>query len=191
MCMGGAKKENVGQKKIMCKKESERIEKKRQIIVITENGEMRMELVKKLCTAMLLLCLSLVVMVGTAYADDCDLEPGFIVFEKLQPDQRGSVQLVESKDSKVLSNVRINAYSLEYDQQTYTFEAVRPSEPPSEPMPLLVSNVAVPGLRYGPVPQVKDLVVFKEGGAFTSFTVSAIDNFKNYFVLTGICADSK
>ena len=185
MCMGGAKKENVGQKKIMCKKESERIEKKRQIIVITENGEMRMELVKKLCTAMLLLCLSLVVMVGTAYADDCDLEPRFIVFEKLQPDQRGYVQLVESKDSKVLSNVRIDAYSREDNQQTYSFEAVRPSEP----MP--VSNVAVPGLRSGPAPQVKDLVVFEEGGAFTSFTVSTIDNFENYFVLTGICADSK
>ena len=77
---------------------------------------MRMELVKKLCTAMLLLCLSLVVMVGTAYADDCDLEPGFIVFEKLQPDQRGYVQLVESKDSKVPSNVRINAYSFEKNQ---------------------------------------------------------------------------
>lgn len=185
MCMGGAKKENVGQKKIMCKKESERIEKKRQIIVITENGEMIMALVKKLCTAMLLLCLSLVVMVGTAYADDCDLNPRFIRFEKLQPNQRGYVQLVESKDSKVLSNVRIDAYSLENDMQTYSFEAVNPSEP----MP--VSNVRVEGLRTSPAPQVKDLVVFEEGGAFTSFTVSATDNFENYFVLSAICADSK
>jgi hypothetical protein len=186
--MGGAKKENVGQKKIMCKKESERIEKKRQIIVITENGEMIMALVKKLCTAMLLLCLSLVVMVGTAYADDCDLNPRFIRFEKLQPNQpnqRVYVQLVESKDSKVLSNVRIDAYSLENDMQTYSFQAVNPSEP----MP--VSNVQVEGLRSSPAPQVKDLVVFEEGGAFTSFTVSAIDNFENYFVLSAICADSK
>ena len=103
-----------------------------------------MELVKKLCTAMLLLCLSLVVMLGTAYADDCDLEPSAIIPLRMQLNENGVyVQLVKSKDSKVPSNVRIEtAINLEPNQETFSFEAVG----------LPVTNVLVSG-RQGPPPQ--------------------------------------
>ena len=140
-----------------------------------------MELVKKLCTAMLLLCLSLVVMVGTAYADDCDLEPSAIIPSRMQLNENGVyVQLVKSKDSKVPSNVRIEtAINLEPNQETFSFEAVG----------LPVTNVLVSG-RQGPPPQEEDLEVFPgEGGRFTSFTVSAAKNSSTYLSLIGICAD--
>lgn len=88
---------------------------------------MRMEVVKKVCTAMLVFCLSLVVMVGTAdAAERCAMEPSHIWFK----DAENVTTNVVSVDDKPVQSLylRFNSYEKGDHQVKFKIRADKPDE---------------------------------------------------------------
>lgn len=88
---------------------------------------MRMEVVKKVCTAMLVFCLSLVVMVGTAdAAERCAMEPSHIWFK----DAENVTTNVVSVDDKPVQSLylRFNSYERGDHQVKFKIRADKPDE---------------------------------------------------------------
>ena len=86
-----------------------------------------MEVVKKVCTAMLVFCLSLVVMVGTAdAAERCAMEPSHIWFK----DAENVTTNVVSVDDKPVQSLylRFNSYEKGVHQVEFKIRADKPDE---------------------------------------------------------------
>ena len=86
-----------------------------------------MEVVKKVCTAMLVFCLSLVVMVGTAdAAERCAMEPSHIWFK----DAENVTTNVVSVDDKPVQSLylRFNSYEKGDHQVQFKIRADKPDE---------------------------------------------------------------
>lgn len=86
-----------------------------------------MEVVKKVCTAMLVFCLSLVVMVGTAdAAERCAMEPSHIWFK----DAENVTTNVVSVDDKPVQSLylRFNSYEKGDHQVKFKIRADKPDE---------------------------------------------------------------
>ena len=86
-----------------------------------------MEVVKKVCTAMLVFCLSLVVMVGTAdAAERCAMEPSHIWFK----DAENVTTNVVSVDDKPVQSLylRFNSYERGDHQVKFKIRADKPDE---------------------------------------------------------------
>ena len=97
---------------------------------------MRMEVVKKVCTAMLVFCLSLVVMVGTAdAAERCAMEPSHIWFKDAEnvttnKDAENVTTNVVSVDDKPVQSLylRFNSYERGDHQVKFKIRADKPDE---------------------------------------------------------------
>ena len=86
-----------------------------------------MEVVEKVCTAMLVFCLSLVVMVGTAdAAERCAMEPSHIWFK----DAENVTTNVVSVDDKPVQSLylRFNSYERGDHQVKFKIRADKPDE---------------------------------------------------------------
>ena len=99
-----------------------------------------MEVVKKVCTAMLVFCLSLVVMVGTAdAAERCAMEPSHIWFK----DAKNVTNVVSVDDKPVQSlYLRFNSYERGDHQVKFKIRADKPDE--------RLEKVTVLGGKYEP-----------------------------------------
>ena len=96
-----------------------------------------MEVVKKLCTVMLVFCLSLAVFVGPAEASRCALVPPDVYFPELECQQPGDMcrQNFVSVDGKDLSNVYVTFNSRERDSQGISFLIIGEDLPENELAP--------------------------------------------------------
>ena len=125
---------------------------------------MRMEVVKKVCTAMLVFCLSLVVMVGTAdAAERCAMEPSHIWFK----DAKNVTNVVSVDDKPVQSlYLRFNSYEKGDHQVKFKIRADKPDE--------RLEKVTVSGGKYEPQktydlfkldPPFKEVQVISDSGS--------------------------
>ena len=96
-----------------------------------------MEVVKKLCTVMLVFCLSLAVFVGPAEASRCALVPPDVYFPELECQQSGDIcrQNFISVDGRDLSNVYVTFNSRERDSQGISFLIIGEDLPENELAP--------------------------------------------------------
>ena len=96
-----------------------------------------MEVVKKLCTVMLVFCLSLAVFVGPAEASRCALVPPDVYFPELECQQPGDMcrQNFVSVDGRDLSNVYVTFNSRERDSQGISFLIIGERFPETELVP--------------------------------------------------------
>jgi hypothetical protein len=143
---------------------------------------MRMEVVKKLCTAMLVFCLSLAVFVGPAEASyRCAVEPSHVYFPDVC-EHNICRNTVVSVDGKELSNVYARFNSREEFEQGITFEIVNQE----------IITVPVQGTSTLDRPQSVKRVFPDPQPAFTQFQVNAFDPlFKIDVYVDGYCADAE
>ena len=143
-----------------------------------------MEVVKKLCTAMLVFCLSLAVFVGPAEASyRCALNPAPLVYfpdiEECQ--QFGEIcrQTFASVEGKELTNVYVTFDSREQYSQGISFQIIEGPSPTTVPAPgTSTTNEPVT------IPKV-----FSSDRAFKQFEIQAMLPFDIYAFLEGYCVD--
>ena len=142
-----------------------------------------MEVVKKLCTVMLVFCLSLAVFVGPAEASRCALVPPDVYFPELECQQPGDMcrQNFVSVDGKDLSNVYVTFNSREEFAQGISFLIIGERFPETELVPG-TSTVKKPVT----IPKVfsQDR---REG--FKQFQVQAREPFDIHAFVEGYCID--
>ena len=144
-----------------------------------------MEVVKKLCTAMLVFCLSLAVFVGPAEASyRCAVEPSHVYFPDECEQSDGICRnTVVSVDGKELSNVYARFNSREVNQEGVSFEIGGGQ-----------ANITVlaQGTSYLDRPQSVKRVFPDPQPAFKRFQVNASDPlFKIDVYVDGYCADAE
>jgi hypothetical protein len=137
---------------------------------------MRMEVVKKVCTAMLVFCLSLVVMVGTAdAAERCAMEPSHIWFK----DAENVTTNVVSVDDKPVQSLylRFNSYEKGDHQVKFKIRADKPDE--------RLEKVTVSGGKYEPQ---KTYDLFKHNTPFKEVQVISDSGSVDMYI-DGNCAE--
>lgn len=137
---------------------------------------MRMEVVKKVCTAMLVFCLSLVVMVGTAdAAERCAMEPSHIWFK----DAENVTTNVVSVDDKPVQSLylRFNSYEKGDHQVKFKIRADKPDE--------RLEKVTVSGGKYEPQ---KTYNLFKHNTPFKEVQVISDSGSVDMYI-DGNCAE--
>ena len=137
---------------------------------------MRMEVVKKVCTAMLVFCLSLVVMVGTAdAAERCAMEPSHIWFK----DAENVTTNVVSVDDKPVQSLylRFNSYERGDHQVKFKIRADKPDE--------RLEKVTVSGGKYEPQ---KTYNLFKHNTPFKEVQVISDSGSVDMYI-DGNCAE--
>lgn len=137
---------------------------------------MRMEVVKKVCTAMLVFCLSLVVMVGTAdAAERCAMEPSHIWFK----DAENVTTNVVSVDDKPVQSLylRFNSYERGDHQVKFKIRADKPDE--------RLEKVTVSGGKYEPQ---KTYDLFKHNTPFKEVQVISDSGSVDMYI-DGNCAE--
>ena len=143
-----------------------------------------MEVVKKLCTVMLVFCLSLAVFVGPAEASRCALVPPDVYFPELECQESGSIRCRQnfvSVDGKDLSNVYVTFNSRERDSQGISFLIIGEQFP---------ETVLVPGTSTVKKPVTIPKVFSpdrREG--FKQFQVQAMLPFDIHASVEGYCID--
>ena len=135
-----------------------------------------MEVVKKVCTAMLVFCLSLVVMVGTAdAAERCAMEPSHIWFK----DAENVTTNVVSVDDKPVQSLylRFNSYERGDHQVKFKIRADKPDE--------RLEKVTVSGGKYEPQ---KTYDLFKHNTPFKEVQVISDSGSVDMYI-DGNCAE--
>lgn len=135
-----------------------------------------MEVVKKVCTAMLVFCLSLVVMVGTAdAAERCAMEPSHIWFK----DAENVTTNVVSVDDKPVQSLylRFNSYERGDHQVKFKIRADKPDE--------RLEKVTVLGGKYEPQ---KTYNLFKHNTPFKEVQVISDSGSVDMYI-DGNCAE--
>ncbi len=135
-----------------------------------------MEVVKKVCTAMLVFCLSLVVMVGTAdAAERCAMEPSHIWFK----DAENVTTNVVSVDDKPVQSLylRFNSYEKGDHQVKFKIRADKPDE--------RLEKVTVSGGKYEPQ---KTYNLFKHNTPFKEVQVISDSGSVDMYI-DGNCAE--
>lgn len=135
-----------------------------------------MEVVKKVCTAMLVFCLSLVVMVGTAdAAERCAMEPSHIWFK----DAENVTTNVVSVDDKPVQSLylRFNSYEKGDHQVKFKIRADKPDE--------RLEKVTVSGGKYEPQ---KTYDLFKHNTPFKEVQVISDSGSVDMYI-DGNCAE--
>ena len=135
-----------------------------------------MEVVKKVCTAMLVFCLSLVVMVGTAdAAERCAMEPSHIWFK----DAENVTTNVVSVDDKPVQSLylRFNSYEKGDHQVQFKIRADKPDE--------RLEKVTVSGGKYEPQ---KTYNLFKHNTPFKEVQVISDSGSVDMYI-DGNCAE--
>ena len=142
-----------------------------------------MEVVKKLCTVMLVFCLSLAVFVGPAEASRCALEPPDVYFPDIEECQQfGGIcrQRFASVEGKELTNVYVTFDSLEPYSQEISFLII------GEQFPETVIVLGTSTINE-PVTIPKVFSLDREG--FKQFEVQAMLPFDIHVFVEGYCVD--
>ena len=144
-----------------------------------------MEVVKKLCTAMLVFCLSLAVFVGPAEASyRCALNPAPLVYfpdiEECQQFGEMCRQTFASVEGKELTNVYVTFDSREQYSQGISFLIIGEQYP---------ETVTAPGTSTTDEPVTIPKVFSQDRAGFKQFEIQAMLPFDIYAFLEGYCVD--